>query len=167
MANDQRPVYFTDLAVTVNTHARSRFETVNRNLAILRTAVRGLSDVAELERLMEWRDEQGEILPGSTLGSIGLEVGQRFHLIHAHFILRIKASERISINGINRRLQQWFNDRVPYANGGCYVRAQLMPSSAAKNYAVKNPRQRRPRSSRLPARSEPLVAPYPGDLDDF
>lgn len=69
-----------------------------------------------------------------------IEVGKKYHQVHAHFNLSIEHTSRLLLKDekstINRRFKAFFDTIIPWKRG-CHFNATLLASSATKNYNQK------------------------------
>ena len=127
----------SDLFVTVNTHVstptQAFADSLERACYELGTLVVAANVFSSIE-LHEARVYAGEV---------GLQFSSRQGQLHAHFKLDLTHAHSTPLSlgpaqdpdgrGINERLQDYFNEAIPWR--GCYVRAQIdKPGSATKNY---------------------------------
>jgi hypothetical protein len=135
----------SDLFVTLNTHQPPSDELKERlRVAIVRLGM--LPVAATVFTTIELRSV--------TLRAeeIGFELtSKRGIKLHTHFVIEITHSESTPLSlgprldaegkGVNRRLQDYFNEELSF-DKSCYVEAQLMrDQSATKNYNRKQQRQ--------------------------
>lgn len=134
----------SDFFVTLNTHRQYSDELRDALL----TAISDLGTAEFAQRALF--DGSGTELVTSTVrpSEIGIEIGRRAGLAHAHFIIEFEhstAARGISLVGrgaedglgINERFQRYFSAELGI--DGCYVRASLLGAqSAAKNYNRKS-----------------------------
>jgi hypothetical protein len=68
--------------------------------------------------------------------ALSVEVGRSRRGVHGHFVLNITHNGKVNTGHVQRELQDYFSTTL--GRPGCYVRAQLLPSSQFKNYASKH-----------------------------
>lgn len=131
---------YSDLFFTINTHVKPVDDTETKEL----------SDILESTLLEKFytRDalnevllrEEGATLTKVTLTNAGIEIGDTYHQLHIHFNLTVLHKGKLLLKNaettLNKSTRDWWNSALPWERG-CYARVDLLPSSKAKNYNLK------------------------------
>lgn len=130
-------VYATAMHITINTNqaGTSQVDEAQR--------IRGMESMLQwlfqdFESVLDHREWDGEA-KDIHIYSPAVEVGPRYHRVHAHFIVRVLTTRGLNVGKTADNLRSWLRQQT---GRNFYVHVRLM-NSRTENYALKQLQRRR------------------------